>query len=272
MSRGAAWSVGALDLLRAMWPTQSALAIGRRVGRSHAAVKSMAARLHLRKREDVRRSWTVKDDEALRRLYPFLGTREVAAALRRPVTAVSARAKKLGVEKSAERMAAVCQASAQMLQERGAAFRFKKGQTSHNKGQRGYSPPGCEKGWFTKGARNGKAAQLWMPIGSERLIDGFLYVKVAEVPNVAYTVNWKAVHVLLWEQKNGPVPKGHCLRFVDGDRSNITLENLRLTSRVELMRRNTVHNLPPEVAEVVLLRAALVRRINKRRERDEKQD
>nr|WP_288356107.1 HNH endonuclease signature motif containing protein [uncultured Pseudomonas sp.] len=59
--------------------------------------------------------------------------------------------------------------------------------------------------------------------------------------------DWKGVHILLWEEAHGPVPSGHCLAFRDGNKRNITLENLELITRAERMRRNTIHRYPPEL-------------------------
>ena len=92
-----------------------------------------------------------------------------------------------------------------------------------------------------------------MPIGSTRLVDGYVYVKVADVPNVPYTVNWLPLHILEWERVHGPLPAGHCLWFTDGDRLHVDVANLELITRRELMARNTVHNLPAPLAEAVQL-------------------
>jgi hypothetical protein len=78
--------------------------------------------------------------------------------------------------------------------------------------------PGRMKTTQFKGQRNGTAAAHWMPIGSTRLIDGYVYVKVADVPNVPYMVNWKPEHHLIWTRAHGPMPPGmRSLR--NGDRS-----------------------------------------------------
>jgi hypothetical protein len=57
------------------------------------------------------------------------------------------------------------------------------------------------------------------------------------------------------------------VRFLPGqfttDLDAITLDRLELLTMRENMARNTVHNLPPEVASLVQLRGALVRRINR---------
>ena len=70
------------------------------------------------------------------------------------------------------------------------------------------------------------------------------------------------VHVLLWERVNGKVPKGKILKFKDGNRQNICIENLEVIDRTELMRRNSIQNLPQQLLDVVRLKASLTRKIN----------
>jgi hypothetical protein len=41
------------------------------------------------------------------------------------------------------------------------------------------------------------------------------------------------VHRVVWEEWNGPVPKGHCVHHVNGDKYDNTLENLELLPTVE---------------------------------------
>ncbi len=73
------------------------------------------------------------------------------------------------------------------------------------------------------------------------------------------------MHIINWEAVNGPLPKGHALVFKDGNKQNTAVENLELLSRAELMRRNSYHtNYPKEVAQLVQLRGAITRQINKR--------
>lgn len=47
----------------------------------------------------------------------------------------------------------------------------------------------------------------------------------------------------------------------NGDRRDFRLENLELVSRAEWMRRNSRHNLPADLGELITLRAALTRRL-----------
>ena len=73
---------------------------------------------------------------------------------------------------------------------------------------------------------------------------------------------WIPKHVLLWQQAHGPVPKGYNIVFRDGNTLNCTLENLECISNAELMQRNSLHNLPEEVKELVYLKGRLSRAIN----------
>ena len=107
----------------------------------------------------------------------------------------------------------------------GLTGRFYKGHTPANKGMKGYHTPGSEKGWFKKG----NIPVGHKPIGSERIDnkDGYTLVKTAE-PNV-----WELKHRIIWEKENGPVPEGHVITFLDGDKSNISLDNLALITMAE---------------------------------------
>ena len=82
----------------------------------------------------------------------------------------------------------------------------------------------------------------WMPIGSERISHGYVYVKVAEGQQ-----QWRAKHRLLWEEAYGPIPKGHIVTFLDGNNRNFSLNNLIVISRTEqivLIRLGLRSNLP----------------------------
>ena len=76
-----------------------------------------------------------------------------------------------------------------------------------------------------------------LPIGTERWKDGYLYVKVADIPlPKKFTVmqlreNWVQKHRLVWESVHGKIPKGKLVIFLDGDRSNFAPENLYCIDR-----------------------------------------
>jgi hypothetical protein len=213
-----------------------------------------------------KRLWSACDDERLRRLYPDTPTAEVARKMRRTLTATYARAKILGLAKSAAYLASPAACRLRRGDHVGAAFRYPKGHVPANKGTRrpGWSVGRMKETQFKKGESTNR-----MPLGSTRLIEGYVYRKVSEVPHVAYTVNWKPEHHLLWTAAHGPIPAGHALRFKNGDRLDVRLDNLELITRRGLMARNTIHNLPPQLAQTVQLIGALTRQINKRTRGDD---
>lgn len=104
--------------------------------------------------------------------------------------------------------------------------RFKKGQVSHNKGK-------STGGWKPTQFKSGHRPSNYMPVGSERVNgEGYVDIKVAD-PN-----KWRAKHLILWEEANGPVPEGHIILFGDKDRRNFDLDNLLLVSKKQLLTLN----------------------------------
>lgn len=219
----------------------------------------------------LRRRWTEPELEQLRALYPEHTAERIAAVIGRSVGTVRAMASKLGLKKSAEWLATPGHGRISRGERRGTRTEFQRGHTTWNKGQR-----------YVAGGRSAQtrfqAGHLpWrtLPIGSYRLTkDGYLQRKYAERPG-GPSQRWRSVHRLVWEAEHGPTPPGHVVVFLPGMRTNvleeITLDRLELIHRSEVMRRNSVHQLPPELAEVVLLRGALVRRINQREKRAKKE-
>ena len=219
-----------------------------------------------RRARRTRRLWTAKATARLVRDYPHKPTWQIARAVKHPIGYVYAKAHRLGLAKTPEYLAGPHACRLRRGDKVGWAYRFPKGHAPANKGLRrpGWAPGRMRETQFKKGERSGKAAANYMPLGAERLVDGYLYVKIAEVPNVPYTVNWKPVHVLNWERANDrPVPDGHCLRFRDGDRLNVAVANLELITRRENGRRNSLHRLPEPLKRAIYVKSALNRRINR---------
>ena len=206
------------------------------------------------------RPWTEPEIRRLRAYYPYINTCDLARVLGKPIWSVYHKANKLGIYKGPEFN------RGHLTGNEGRDYRFKKGFTPWNKGRKGLHFPGSEKGQFKKGSR----PQTWVPIGSERVRDeGYLYRKISD-DQVPARRNWRAVHSMLWEARRGPVPRGHAVVFRNGNRADIRIENLELITRRELMARNTIHNLPPALKEVIAMKAALERTIN-RLERHERE-
>lgn len=236
---------------------------------SPRSVRVIVRRVDGRKAKRTRRHFTADEDQMIRAFYPNMLTHVLAKKMKRKTFSVHVRAAALGIRKAAEYMQRQREEEALRLRTVGVAHRFKKGLIPPNKGKRmpGYAPGRMAQTQFKKGESRNR-----MPLFSERVVDGYLYVKVAEVPNVVHTVNWKPVHILSWERANGrPMPAGHCLWFRDGDKLNVELSNLELITRAENLARNGVHRYPQELKDVIRLQRKLNKAIQTRKQ-DEKQD
>lgn len=204
----------------------------------------------------------------MRREYPDTPTAELARALGRSACAVSARAAVLGLAKSAAYLASPAACRLRRDNSGGIPYRYPKGHVPANKGLR---RPGWHRGrmketQFKRGVRQGVAVKLWKPIGTERISkDGYLERKIND--DLPLQARWRAVHLIVWEAAHGPLPKGHAVVFVNGDKRDIRLENLALITRRALMARNTVHNLPKPLVQTIQLLGALNRKIRRRHAR-----
>lgn len=108
----------------------------------------------------------------------------------------------------------------------GVDARFKSGMATY------HPPKGCRVSPGTE-FKQGHRPVNWKPVGSERVnVDGYAEVKVKE-PRT-----WRLKHQIIWEQQHGPRPKGHAIIFADGDRLNLSPDNLLLVSRHALLVLN----------------------------------
>lgn len=194
--------------------------------------------------------WTANHDALLTTRYPDEKAGIIARDMGRTVHCVYARAKKLKLRKSAEFFASA--ASGRSNGSIGAATRFNKGGTSWNLGKKGLQIGGIETRF-----KPGQMPHNHMPVGSERIVDGYVWVKLAEPKT------WKQKHYLVWKDAYGSYPqKGFLLAFRDGNQLNVALENLELFSKEEWMKRNTIHQYPEPLKEVIRLSAKLRRKLN----------
>lgn len=143
----------------------------------------------------------------------------------------------------------------------GRTGRFTPGQTAHNKGKKtGPAHPNTKSRQF----RPGQVPHNCRPLGSERLTaDGYIEVKV-QVPNPYTTARTRFIHKhrYLWEQVNGPLPRGMALKCLDGDKTNTDPANWEAIPRAMLPRLNgkfgrDYDTAPPEVKPTLLAIAKL---------------
>ena len=144
----------------------------------------------------------------------------------------------------------------------GLTGRFEKGHVPINKGTKGMFNVGGNSGSFKKGNR----PTQYLPIGTERNLSGYIYVKVDDKPNARKWDNWKPKHYLVWEEHNGPVPNGYVVTFLDNDRTNCTIENLALITKAEniIMNRQGMYYNDPELTKTSIAIAKVISKVNKR--------
>lgn len=227
----------------------------------------------------TRRFWTAEEDAILRARVPNEKTAHVAASLGRTVSSTYQRVRVLGIQKTAEYLASP--AAGRTNGRQGMGTRFEKGHVPANKGVkrgRGWAPGRMAEGQFKAGCRQGVAARNWRPVGTILTdTEGYQRIKVREATaGEAYGFGnvrvWPLLQRHVWEQHHGPIPPKHSIVFKDGNRKNCAIENLECVSRADLMRRNTVHNLPKPIAQAYQLIGAINRQIRKRAKHAEEQD
>lgn len=92
-------------------------------------------------------------------------------------------------------------------------------------------------------------------VGDERINNtSITMVKIA----VTGPPHWKEKHRLIWEQAHGPIPKGHVIIFLDGNKSNFALNNLYMLSHTESVRMNQ-YGLRSANSDITLAGIALVK-------------
>jgi hypothetical protein len=100
---------------------------------------------------------------------------------------------------------------------------FQKGQPPMNKGKKMPFNPNSAATRFRKGQRPANAQQ----VGHESIdVNGYVKICVA-APNpwTGAPTHMAFKHRWLWEQIHGPVPEGHALKCLDGDKTNCDLAN-----------------------------------------------
>lgn len=225
-----------------------------------------------------RRYWTSVEDALLRAAYPDVITSTLSDWLMRSKISCHARARLLGLSKSEAFLNSEQSRRLNPLSKVGVPYRFSKGHVPANKGLRrpGWAAGRMRETQFKKG-RPAQEARNYVSIGTEKFDRKRKVIvrKITDDPAIVPVMRWRPVHVLVWEATNGPIPPGHICIFKPGmktfDTSLITIDRLEVVTLAENMKRNTIHNLPPPLKQVIQLRGALRRQTNKRDRTNEQQ-
>lgn len=205
-----------------------------------------------------RQPWTDTEIEQLQARYANTSTATLADEFGCSIDRINHKVARLGLKKSPEYLESPAACRLRRGDNVGASHRFKPGQVPANKGVRrpGWHAGNMQKTQFKKGQKS----HNWMPLGSERFSkEGYLQRKMTDTGYPPH--DWVSVHLLLWREHHGDVPAGHAVAFKNGDKADIRIDNLECVTRRELMARNSIHNLPEELKEVITLKGAITRRI-----------
>ena len=126
---------------------------------------------------------------------------------------------------------------------------FVKGHKAWNKGTKGLTK--ANKTSFKKG----NIPHNHRPVGSERItVDGFVEVKIAE-PN-----KWDLKSRVIYRKHYGEVPKGHTIIYLDGNKLNLEISNLKAISRAEelIMNKNNLRYEEKKLTETGHLIAQII--------------
>jgi hypothetical protein len=268
-----AWTPDEEELLRNKYDSSSISDIAAELRRTASSVKTRSLKLGLRR---GRQPWSKEEDDILRKLYPHMSTKDMVKELPgRDMQGIYRRAcHYLGLRKTQEYLDSPAACRLRRGDKVGSSYRYPKGHVPANKGLRrpGYSTGRgrMKETQFKKGERAGAAQRKWCPVGTiKQNADGYLRRKIADEPESiagkgAHSTNWEFVHRRVWEDANGPIPEGYRIWWKDGDHLNCALENLELLSAKEHMARTTIHNLPPQIKELLRLKGAIRRQITYR--------
>ena len=143
----------------------------------------------------------------------------------------------------------------------GLGGQFKKGHIPVNKGTKGLT--GANKTSFRPGnvpPNTRKAGSI--STRKDKNGNSYMHIKVAE-PN-----KWQMLHVYIWENRHGKIPKGYCVIFKDKNTLNTRLDNLMLISRAELARLNQKYayideRLKETALQVIKINDAIIKKSKK---------
>lgn len=223
------------------------------IGKTFKATKGKALKLGLKK--NVKYIWTEDKIAYLKANYENERTDVLCEYLGVTVNQIYDKASIFGLKKSKKLIAQIAK------ENMSSAFLShckKKGDIPHNKGVK-MSADVYEKvkhTMFKKGniPHNTKENGFCSMRNSKGFKSIYVRVKLGR---------WIPLSRHLWEQEYGTIPQGHVISFIDGDWRNCVLENLKLLSWAENMKRNSFHRYPKEIRNLISLKAVISRKINK---------
>jgi mRNA-degrading endonuclease RelE of RelBE toxin-antitoxin system len=207
-----------------------------------------------------KRIWSEDEIKIVKQMYADNPSILIAEKLNRSISQVYNCANRLGLKKSEEYRRLELQRQGEKLKKAGTAFRFNKGQEAFNKGKKMSDDlyKKIKHTFFQKGLEPHNTKYN----GHTRITkDGYQEIRIKKG-------KYRLLHIVNWENINGPLPKGYCLSCIDGDRTNTDASNWQLISRADNMKLNTIHRYPKEVKELIKLTSKIKRKIQNYEKQD----
>ncbi len=207
----------------------------------------------------TRRLWTKEEDDYMIRYYADNFSRNIASNLNRPLSSVSGRASKLGLNKSPEFLSKNCRW--QLGSDVGKSSQFSKGHIPANKGKT-MSPEAKEKVKHTFYQKGHKPANTMFDGAITSRIDRrtgikYKYIRLAEN-------KWDLLHRVNYKKKHGDIPTTTYLRCIDGNQLNCDPDNWAPIDMSKNMELNQIHQYPKELQEIIRLNNKLKKQIDGR--------
>ena len=98
--------------------------------------------------------------------------------------------------------------------------------------------------------------------------EGFIMIKLDN------PIRWVHKHRYIYEQAHGEIGKNNVIIFLDGDKTNLSLDNLHCITRKQLMKmnQNNLFYSDPELTKVGIEVAKLMLKVNEAKRRENKNE
>jgi hypothetical protein len=202
-------------------------------GRSHGSIVNTATLNNVRKAVGYggQKHWADCEIEFIKHNYAEMSNDILKSKFNCSEKSLYGVASKLGVKKSKDYMSKTFGAA---LAKAGEKTRYAKGNVSANKGKKiteYCSDDAIQKIQATQ-FKKGNVPYNVKPIGYERVSrDGYVEVKVGNFNKSTYNYNLK--HRVIWEQHFGKITNNEIIEFIDSNKFNMNITNLRKVTRAE---------------------------------------
>ena len=102
-------------------------------------------------------------------------------------------------------------------------------------------------------------------VGEERItVDGYVEIKVRDRCG---NKNWELKHRYIYEQHYGKIPDGYNIIFLDGNKLNLDISNLKAVSKAEdlIMNNNKLFTTDKDLTNTGTILAKVIDKINKKK-------